>query len=52
MNEGIGTDLREFLGQMYKKYGHNDITVKISQVLDILVVEEQRRRLRNAKTNN
>ena len=52
MNEGIGADLSTFLGEMYKKYGHNDTTVALSQILDILVVEEQRERLRSVKTNN
>lgn len=52
MSEGIGADLRAFLEEMYEKYGHNETTVAISQILDILVVEAQRERLTNAKTNN
>ena len=52
MSEGIGADLRAFLEEMYEKYGHNDTTVALSQILDILVVEEQRERLSNVKTNN
>lgn len=52
MSEGIGADLKDFLEEMYEKYGHNETTVAISQILDILVVEAQRKRLTNAKTNN
>lgn len=52
MSEGIGADLREFLCEMYNKYGHNETTVAISQILDNYVVEAQRERLANAKANN
>lgn len=52
MNKGIGADLKTFVGEMYIKHGHNEITVKLSQLLDIVVTEEQRERLRSVKTNN
>lgn len=43
--EGIGADLRDFLEEMYQRYGHNKTTVAISQILDILVVEEQMKKI-------
>lgn len=52
MIEGIGTDLREFLEEIYIKYGHNETTVAISQILDKYMIEAQRERLDNAKTSN
>ena len=50
--EGIGADLRDFLEEMYKRYGHNKTTVAISQILDNYIVEAQRERLDNVKSNN
>ncbi|MBC5997954.1 aspartyl-phosphate phosphatase Spo0E family protein [Romboutsia ilealis] len=52
MSEGIGADLRAFLEEMYQRYGHNETTVAISQILDKYMVEAQRERLANAKANN
>ncbi len=42
--EGIGADLRDFLEEMYQRYGHNKTTVAISQILDNYIVEAQRER--------
>ena len=50
--ESIRADLKAFVGEMYIKHGHNEITIKLSQVLDIMVVEEQRRRLQDVKASN
>ena len=52
MSEGIGIDLRAFLEEMYVKYGHNETTVAISQILDNYVLEAQRERLANVKASN
>ena len=49
MNKAIGEDLRGLLEEMYIKYGHNKMTVAISQLLDIYILEEQKRNLRKIK---
>ena len=49
MNKAIGEDLRGLLEEMYIKYGNNKMTVAISQLLDIYILEEQKRNLREIK---
>lgn len=49
MNKAIGEDLRGLLEEMYIKHGHNKMTVAISQLLDIYILEEQKRNLREIK---
>ena len=47
MNKAMGEDIRGFLEEMYTKYGHNKVTVAISQLLDIYILEEQKKKLKN-----
>lgn len=35
-------ELRKALGYLYEEFGHNEVTVALSQYLDYLVVEKQR----------
>ncbi|CEH34745.1 hypothetical protein [Romboutsia lituseburensis] len=35
-------ELRFAVGQLYEEFGHNEVTVALSQILDCLVVEKQR----------
>ncbi|MEG2789129.1 MAG: hypothetical protein RR942_15055 [Romboutsia sp.] len=52
MYKVIGACLRSFLGRMYQIYGLNKITLFLSQLLDILVIREQKEKLNNVKTSN
>lgn len=38
-------ELRKALEVLYDEFGHNEVTVKLSQILDEYVVKEQRERL-------
>lgn len=33
-------ELRFAVGQLYEEFGHNEVTVALSQILDYLVVEK------------
>ncbi|HSQ89521.1 hypothetical protein [Romboutsia sp.] len=39
-------ELKKALGELYEKFGHNEVTVALSQYVDVLVAKEQRRRLK------
>ena len=34
-------ELRYALNELYEKFGHNEITVELSQILDRLIVKKQ-----------
>lgn len=42
-------ELRKALGHLYEEFGHNETTVKLSQYLDNLIVEEQKKKLEDLK---
>ncbi len=35
--------LREALNELYDRFGHNEVTVALSQILDRHILEEQKR---------
>lgn len=45
-------ELKKAVGEMYEKFGHNEVVVALSQYLDYLVVEEQRREFEKWKDLN
>lgn len=42
-------ELRKALGALYEEFGHNQVTLRLSEILDEYIAEEQRERLRNEK---
>lgn len=42
-------ELRKALGHLYEEFGHNEVTVALSQILDNLVVQEQKEKLKDLK---
>ncbi|MBC8630288.1 hypothetical protein H8697_01005 [[Eubacterium] tenue] len=42
--------LREALGELYEEFGHNLVTVRLSEILDRYVVAEQRKELNKCKS--
>lgn len=38
-------ELRSALGELYEEFGHNEVTLRLSEILDEYVAEEQRREL-------
>ncbi|WP_250674933.1 Spo0E family sporulation regulatory protein-aspartic acid phosphatase [Paraclostridium ghonii] len=43
--------LRQALEELYAEFGHTTVTVKLSQILDRYVVEQQREELVKCKSN-
>lgn len=41
--------LREALGELYAEFGHTPITLRLSEILDRYVAEEQRGRLEDER---
>ena len=42
--------LRQALGELYEEFGHTPVTVRLSQILDRYVAEEQRKELNKCKS--
>ena len=42
-------ELRKALGALYEEFGHNQVTLRLSEILDEYIAKEQRERLRNEK---
>lgn len=42
-------ELKEALGQLYEEFGHGPITIRLSEILDKIIVQEQRERLKCLK---
>lgn len=38
-------ELKKALGALYEEFGHNEITIRLSEILDGYILEEQRERL-------
>lgn len=45
-------ELRYALNRLYERFGHNETTVALSQILDELVVEKQREKYEKWKLEN
>ena len=41
--------LKKSLGELYEEFGHTPVTVRLSQILDRYVAEEQRGRLEDER---
>ena len=39
--------LRQALGELYEEFGHTEITLRLSQILDRYIAKEQKERLKN-----
>ena len=42
-------ELRKALGALYEEFGHNQVTLRLSEILDEYIVIQQREKLRNEK---
>lgn len=38
-------ELKQALGQLYAEFGHNAVTIRLSEILDDIIVKEQRGKL-------
>lgn len=45
-------ELKYALGKLYEEFGHGPVIVRLSQILDDLIVEEQKERLKNVDSNS
>lgn len=45
-------ELRGALGHLYEQFGHNEVTVALSQYLDVLVAKVQREELDKWKSTS
>ncbi|MGL5717748.1 MAG: hypothetical protein ACRCX2_32405 [Paraclostridium sp.] len=42
-------ELKQALGQLYEEFGHGPITVRLSEILDDIIVKEQKKELEKVK---
>ena len=42
-------ELRKALGALYEEFGHNQVTLKLSELLDEYIVMQQKEKLKNEK---
>ena len=42
-------ELRKALGALYEEFGHNQVTLRLSEILDEYIVMQQKEKLKNEK---
>ena len=42
-------ELRKALGTLYEEFGHNQVTLRLSEILDEYIAIEQREKMKNEK---